>query len=51
MSTKNRRISLSIPTELLEWVESYAASERRSVSAQVSLLIEKFKVQTEGSNG
>ncbi|PZV19173.1 MAG: CopG family transcriptional regulator [Leptolyngbya sp.] len=37
------RTSVTIPESLLEWFQKYSRKQKRSVSAQLSLMIEQLK--------
>jgi len=43
LAKKMSRTSITVPEDLLEWFKSYCEKEKRSVSAQLQLMIESLK--------
>lgn len=44
---KMSRTSVTIPESLLAWFQDYCKKQKRSVSAQISFMIEQLKEQEE----
>ncbi|MGB3207817.1 MAG: hypothetical protein WBB28_22770 [Crinalium sp.] len=44
------RTSVTIPEPLLEWFQDYCKKQRRSVSAQISFMVEQLKEQETQQN-
>jgi|GEM_PF-4126684 hypothetical protein len=49
METSERQLNFRIDTSLADWIKSYAKENRRSVSAQLTLMIEQEKAYVEKS--
>jgi metal-responsive CopG/Arc/MetJ family transcriptional regulator len=47
VSEKMSRTSVTIPESLLVWFQDYCKKQKRSVSAQISFMIEQLKEQEE----
>lgn len=43
------RTSITVPESLLEWFQSYCERQKRSVSAQISFMIEELKEEKQSS--
>ena len=47
MTEKMSRTSVTIPESLFEWFKEYCNKQKRSVSAQISFMIEQLKESEE----
>jgi hypothetical protein len=50
MSSKKKgmtKLSISMPTELAEWLKTESEENMRSVSAQIALLVKQYKESKE----
>lgn len=45
------RTSITVPESLLEWFQSYCERQKRSVSAQISFMIEELKEAKASDDG
>jgi metal-responsive CopG/Arc/MetJ family transcriptional regulator len=50
VSEKMSRTSVTVPESLLQWFQSYCRKQKRSVSAQISFMIEQLKESEKPDN-
>ncbi|MBD2099244.1 CopG family transcriptional regulator [Trichocoleus sp. FACHB-591] len=48
LATDKKKISAYLDEPLLEWFQEYAKKQKRSVSSQISFMIEQLKDAEEG---
>ena len=48
--TKMTRLSITMPIELDEFIREYSKKQRRSVSAQMQILVETLKSENSSEN-
>ena len=50
VATNKPKISVYVDQELLEWFQEYCKEQKRSMSSQLSFMIEQLKKQEKGDS-